>query len=150
MKSFKHLYKLGNLRVSRKALRHYALYRASRLGGAIDLVAMTEFHRYESTGKLPDDCRFFTQFSMRNGFANGKWALKITQDQIIEDIKSGNACKADFYSVEKLCDIFEYYPPPGGWEVPPFWMARYSRSSWFWDKALDTTMAGDGFWGVKE
>ena len=142
MKSFKSLYTLGKLRVSRKALRHYALYRASRLGGAIDLAALTEFHCHESTGKLPDGCTNFTQLSMRNGFANGKWALKITQDQIIEDIQSGNACKADFYSVKKLCEIFSYSRR----DTLHLSLARYSRSSWFWDKALDTIVASDGFW----
>jgi hypothetical protein len=77
---------------------------------------------------------------MTNGYANGKWALKITQDQIIEDIHGGNACKAHFYSTKKLRDIFKY-SKRGAY----FPLTRYSRSSWFWDKALDIK-AGDGFW----
>lgn len=123
MKPFKHLYKLGKLRASRRALRHYALYRVSRLGGNVDEQALIDFHLYETTGQLPEACKNFTQFSM----TNGKWALKIAQDQIIEDIQAGNACKAEFYPSRKY----------------------YSKSSWFWVKALNTITASSGFWTNK-
>lgn len=133
MKSFKHLKLLGEYRCSRKALRHYALYRSCGIGDS-SLNALISFHVYESSGKLPDGINSFTEFSKTNRYAHGKWILKLTHDQIIQDIKAGNVTKSEFYTSEKLTEIFGFNV-----EVP------YQHSNWFWSNSLDTIPASTLF-----
>lgn len=89
--------------------------------------SLAEFHTYESLGKLPVGVNSFTEFSKINGFANGKWVLKLTQDQIIEDISAGLFTKSEFYSKSKMEKLFPF---------SDFSAHRYQISSWFWDKCL--------------
>jgi len=90
--------KLGRLNVTRSALRHYALYRRhSLLTGSCDAVHLEAFHMFESTGQLPEG-QSAAEYRRSNGWANGKWALKVTSETIDEDIRAGHFCKAEFYA----------------------------------------------------
>lgn len=109
---------LDDLRVSRTALRHYALYRRhSLIKNACTKEQLIHFHKYESTGKLPEGVSI-NDYRKQNGFANGKWALKVTEESICNDIQSGDFCKAEFYK---------------------------GPCSWYWKKALKNTASGELF-----
>jgi hypothetical protein len=105
MKSFKHLKRLAGYRVSRQALRHYAYYRRCRLAGDVSLKALQDFHVHESVGIFPVGISD-NEFSKLNGYANGKWAAKLNQDMIIEDLHKGNVVKAEFYNSHHLIKLF--------------------------------------------
>ena len=99
MKIFAHA-RLGGLRVSRNALRHYALYRRCALlrdDAYFTLEKIEEFHVYEATGVLPFG-KTTQDYRKANGYANGKWVLQgPTQEAQLADLASGLFCKADFY-----------------------------------------------------
>lgn len=106
MKLFTHK-KLCGYRISRQALRHYSLYRRASIGDLpYGLKELSDFHIYESVGKLPVGIETFTAFSHTNAYANGKWIMRLTQDAIAEDITNGNFCKADFMNSCDLDRIF--------------------------------------------
>lgn len=109
---------LDGLRVSRTALRHYALYRRhSLIRSKCTMDSLVQFHRYESTGELPQGVTL-SDYRKHNGFANGKWALKVTEEQICKDIENGDFCKAEFYT---------------------------GACSWYWKKALKYVMSSEFF-----
>lgn len=136
MKSFIALKNLlPDHKASRKALRAYALYRSCKLAGDTSLAALKSFHLYESTGVLPEGIENAVMFSKTNGYANGKWILELTRQTVFEDIQTGKACKSEFYSKKKMQMLF----PKQDWM---FNNHKYQRSSWFWDKCLDTCSAG--------
>jgi hypothetical protein len=103
MKSFKHLKLLGGLRATRKTLRTYSVYRAYCSVPVLRKTALTldhlvDFHIYESIGKFPDGINTYTEFTKSNGYAYGKWQADLVQDMILEDLKLGYFCKADFFN----------------------------------------------------
>ncbi len=127
MKVFQHK-RIGGLRITRSALRHYSLYRRAALGGSATMQDLEDFHVYESTGTLTDGINTFSDFSKKNAFANGKWIWCLTQDQIIKSIIDGDACKAEFMSNFALRKMFGY--------APFEW--RFSASDWFTTKIVES------------
>jgi hypothetical protein len=74
------------------------LYRRNSLiRNACTREALEQFHKYESTGQLPENTTL-QQYRQSNGFANGKWVLKVNEETICKDIQTGDFCKAEFYS----------------------------------------------------
>lgn len=78
--------------ISRKYLRLAAAYR--RFAGdqtqfSFTVEALIECHAHESSG---------APASKNNGYVFGKWCKDLSVVQWIEDIKKGNACKAEFYT----------------------------------------------------
>ena len=137
MKSFSHLKRLNDLKVSRKALRHYALYRSIGKHLDVSLSALKEFHSYEALGVLPISSNGFTDFSKSNGYAYGKWILKLTQDTIIKDLTEGNVVKAEFMNSSHIFKNFGFYPA----------VFQYKRSNWFWYNCIkNITIFSTPFW----
>jgi hypothetical protein len=103
VKSFQHLRFLGGLKTSRKTLRAYSIYRSycsvpSLRETALTMECLINFHVYESLGKFPDGIKTFTEFTKSNGYAYGKWQAALVQDMILEDLRLGYFCKADFFN----------------------------------------------------
>jgi hypothetical protein len=137
MKSFKHLKKLAGYRASRQALRHYAYYRRCRLAGDVSLQALKDFHMHESMGALPDGVSD-SEFSRLNGYANGKWIAKLTQDMIIEDLHKGNVVKEEFFNSHHLAEMFGVFNPQ---------RFKYAVGNWFIAKYLNNVkVTATPFW----
>jgi hypothetical protein len=135
MSNFIHLKRLGGYRASRTALRHYAYYRRCRLAGDVSLKALQEFHVHESTGIFPVGISEH-EFSRLNGYANGKWVAKLSQDMIIEDLQKGNVVKAEFMNSSHLAKLF------GGPQK-----FRYAVGNWFIQKYLSgVVVMASPFW----
>lgn len=136
MKLFKHL-KLGGYRVSRQALRHYSLYRRASIGNLpYGLKELTDFHIYESSGKLPDGIEKFTAFSHTNAYANGKWIMRLTQDAITEDILKGDFCKAEFMNSCDLDKLYTFGPPECNFKFTYKHKFKYTANGWFTGKLV--------------
>lgn len=80
--------------ISRKYLRLAAVYR--RFAGdkttfSFSKESLIECYAHESRG-LP--------YSKNNGYVFGKWCKDLSVVQWIEDIKKGDACKAEFYTAK--------------------------------------------------
>jgi hypothetical protein len=135
MKSFKHLKKLAGYRASKTALRHYAYYRRCRLAGDVSLNALQEFHAHESVGAFPDGISEH-EFSRVNGYANGKWVAKLSQDMIIEDLQKGNVVKAEFMNSSHLAKLFggaqEFKYAIGNWFIQKYLSGVYVAATPFW------------------
>jgi len=134
MKSFKHLKRLAGYRASRTALRHYAYYRRCRLAGDVSLKALQDFHLHESVGILPNGISE-SEFSRFNGYANGKWVAKLTQDMIIEDLQKGNVVKIEFMNSSHLAKTSLV---PHGF--------KYAVGNWFIQKYISGVMVTRPFW----
>lgn len=76
--------------ISRKYLRLASVYRRFAERSAhydFSLEALSECHRHESVG---------SRVSKMNGYAHGKRQKDISVVMWVEDIRSGQACKAEF------------------------------------------------------
>jgi len=139
VKSFKQLKNLAGYRASRVALRHYAYYRRCRLAGDVSLSALQDFHVHESVGTFPTGISG-NEFSRVNGYANGKWVAKLSQDMIIEDLQKGNVVKAEFMNSSHLAKLF------GGMQE-----FKYALGNWFIQKYLSgVCVAATPFWYIEE
>lgn len=119
--------RLGDYKVTKNALRHYSLYRRCSIGGTSSFTDLVNFHIYESIGELPEGVVNFTAFSKTNAFANGKWIMRLTQDQIYEDICSGNFVRAEFINSTDLEKEFKCKLP-----------FRFTSSGWFTKKLVQS------------
>jgi hypothetical protein len=85
---------LAGLKLSRATARTYAFYRRNSLIPAeCTLEKLVQFHVFESTGKGDSE-----QIRASNGWANGKWAAKVTLESILQDLQAGYVCKYEFYT----------------------------------------------------
>lgn len=131
MKIFSHK-RLNGYKISRDALRHYALYRRVSIGNLpAGLNELTDFHVFESTGKLPDLIESFGQFSQQNAYANGKWIMRLTQDSIFDDIINGNASKAEFMNSSEIQKQFSKVKLSKH-------IFKYSATGWFTAKLVNS------------
>jgi hypothetical protein len=113
------LLKVNGRRIPRKTLRGMALFRrASLIPQHCTELALIDFHIHESTGAFPQGMGEF-EYRRTNGFANGKWALKVTVESVQEDLSAGHVCKHEF--------------------------TRAVHTRWFWKPALEAHIAKEFF-----
>ena len=99
--------KLG-FNISRRALRVCSLYRRNKIADLpVDLQALKDFHLYESRGMLPEGIKSFTEFSLNNGYANGKWISKLNIDTIRSDIENGLMFKYEYMNASHFDEKFK-------------------------------------------